>query len=241
MMLIAPAASGCAESDAKDVSALTVYAAASLTTVFTQLGKDFEAANTGTTVTFNFGSSSGLAQQIIAGAPADVFASASTKNMRQVLVAGDAAGPEVFANNVAQIAVAPSSRDKVRSLQDLADSRVKVALCAPAVPCGALAAKVLDAANISVKPVTHGLDVTSTLAYVTSDQVDAAIVYVTDVLAAGNKVVGVPIPVGVNASTAYEIATVTSSKRRLLAETFVRFVLSGGGQRVLVEAGFQTP
>jgi molybdate transport system substrate-binding protein len=220
---------------------VTVFAAASLTAVLTQLGKDFEAAHPGTSVTFSFGPSSGLAQQIIAGAPADVFASASAKNMDQVVAAGDAGPSVTFANNVAQVAVSPDSAGKVASLADLAKRGVKVALCQPAAPCGALAQKVLNAAKVRVKPVTQGLDVKSTLAYVTSGQVDAAIVYVTDVRAAGSKVRGVEIPAAVNASTAYEIARVKAGANAALATAFEEFVLSPTGLSALTAAGFQKP
>jgi molybdate transport system substrate-binding protein len=220
---------------------LTVFAAASLTSSFTELGKDFESAHPGTTITFSFGPSSGLAQQILAGAPADVFAAASAKSMSQVSDAGEATGVETFARNVAEIAVSLKSARKVTTLTDLGKPGVKVALCQPEVPCGALAQQVLAAAKLTVRPVTQGLDVKSTLAYVTSDQVDAAIVYVTDVRVAKGKVLGVQVPAALNASTAYQVATVTSSKSAALATAFERYVLSAAGQRVLRAAGFVAP
>ncbi len=220
---------------------ITVFAAASLTGSFTQLGEQFEAANPGTRVRFSFGASSALAQQIIAGAPADIFASASEKNMKQATDAGDAATPTTFATNTAAIAVSPTSAAKVGTLADLAKPGVKVALCQPEVPCGALAKTVLGKASVTVQPVTQGLDVKSTLAYVTSGEADAAIVYVTDVKAAGGKVVGVQIPSAVNAITAYPIATVKASKNPALAAAFRAFVLSPAGQGVLAEAGFGSP
>ena len=220
---------------------LTVFAAASLTTAFTELAQQFQSAHPGTTVKFSFGASSTLAQQIIAGAPADVFASASPKNMTQVTAAGDAASPKTFATNVAEIAVAPASVAKVSSIADLATSGVKVALCQPQVPCGALAQKVLAKARVTVKPVTEGLDVKSTLAYVTSGQADAAVVYVTDVRVAGAKVKGIEIPAADNASTAYPIATVKASKNAQLAGAFEALVLSSAGQSTLSKAGFAKP
>jgi molybdate transport system substrate-binding protein len=220
---------------------ITVLAAASLTGVFTDLGKQFEAAHPGTTVKFSFGASSALAQQIIAGAPADVFASASPKNMTQVTDAGDATGPKTLATNVAEIAVAPTSASKVTAIGDLAMPGVTVALCQPQVPCGALAQTVLGKSHVTVKPVTQGLDVKSTLAYVTGGQADAAIVYVTDVQAAGSKVKGVEISPADNASTAYPIATVKNSKNTATAMAFEDFVLSPAGQAALKKAGFQTP
>lgn len=220
---------------------ITVFAAASLTEAFTTLGKQFEAAHPGTTVSFSFGSSSTLAQQILQAAPADVFASASATNMQQVTDGGFATDPRTFANNVAEVAVAPSSAGKVTSLADLAKPGIKVALCQPQVPCGALAQKVLTGAGVSVTPVTQGLDVKSTLAYVTTGAADAAIVYVTDVKAAGATVTGVEIPASQNASTAYPIATVKNTKNQPLASAFEDLVLSPAGQSVLSEAGFEKP
>jgi len=218
-----------------------VLAAASLTKVFTALGKQFEARHPGTTVRFSFGASSTLAQQIIAGAPADVFASASSKNMTQVTKAGDARGPKTFATNTAEIAVAPGSAGKVKGIADLAKPGVKVVLCQPQVPCGTLAQTVLSKAKVTVRPVTLGLDVKSTLAYVVSGEADAAVVYVTDVKAAGASVRGVPVPRGDNASTAYPIAIVTATRNAALAAAFEDFVLSPFGRTALSEAGFGVP
>lgn len=219
---------------------VTVLAAASLTKAFTALAAQFEAAHPGTKVVLSFGPSSGLAQQVLAGAPADLFASASPKNMKQVTDAGDASDPRTFARNVAEVAVAPARKASVTSLADLGKPGVKVALCAPTVPCGALALKVLANAHVTLKPVTQGLDVKSTLAYVTSGQVDAAVVYVTDVLAAGSKVVGVPVPAAVNASTDYLLAPVKGG-HTALAQAFEDLVLSPAGRTALSAAGFQAP
>lgn len=234
-------ATACSSSPGAPATTVTVFAASSLTATFTQLAKGFERAHPGTTVRLSFGPSSGLAQQVVAGAPADVFASASPKTMQQVVDAGDATAPTTFARNVAQVAVAPGSSTTVTSLADLAKRGVRVALCAPQVPCGALTQEVLARARVAVRPVTLGLDVKSTLAYVTGGQVDAAVVYATDVLAAGSEVVGVTVPAEVNSSTAYEIATVTSSRHRALARAFEQYVLSRDGQAALARAGFQKP
>jgi molybdate transport system substrate-binding protein len=214
---------------------LTVFAASSLTTTFTKLGADFEARHPGTKVVFSFGASSALAQQVLAAAPADVFASASTSNIHQV--DADVTAVATFARNAAEIAVRPGVR--VSGLADLARPGLKVVLCDSSVPCGALADKVLASAHVRVRPVSRGLDVKTTLGYVTSGAADAAIVYVTDVLAAGRKVTGVPI--AVNATTAYEIAMVKASRHRALAREFEDFVLSADGQGVLAAAGFQKP
>ncbi|MGW5241867.1 molybdate ABC transporter substrate-binding protein [Monashia sp. NPDC004114] len=220
---------------------ITVFAAASLTESFTELGKQFEAAHPGTTVTFSFAASSALAQQINSGAPADVFASASQKNMDQVVSAGGASDAKVFAKNVMEIATPPNNPAGVMSVNDLAKSSVKTALCQPQVPCGSVAEKVFSNAKITVKPVTLEPDVKSVLSKVQLGEVDAGVVYVTDVMAAGDKVKGVEIPADVNASTSYPIAALTKSGNASVAAAFVDFVLSPAGQSVLSGAGFQGP
>lgn len=218
---------------------ITVFAAASLTGSFTELGKQFQTAHPGTTVRFSFGPSSGLATQITNGAPADVFASASPKNMTQI---GSAAKTStVFVKNTMEIAVPPDNPAKVDSVDDLAKKGVKVVLCAQQVPCGATARKVFTNAKISVKPVSNEVDVKSTLNKVTLGEADAGVVYVTDVKAAGAKVDGVEIPDDVNASTDYPIAPLSASKNTDLAQAFVDYVTSPSGLAVLTAAGFTSP
>jgi len=220
---------------------VNVFAAASLKEAFTKLGQQFEAAHPGTKVVFNFGPSSGLATQINAGAPADVFASASAKNMDQVVKAGAAASPTNFASNIMEIAVPPANPAGVTQLSDLAKSAVKVALCQMAVPCGATAAKVFTNAKLTVTPVTQEVDVKSVLTKVSLGEVDAGVVYVTDVLAAGDKVKGIEIPTDVNASTKYPIATLTKAPNKATARAFTDYVLSPDGASVLTTAGFAKP
>jgi molybdate transport system substrate-binding protein len=248
--LAAVAAAGCSSSGPGSSSGagaspsggtITVFAAASLTESFTQLGKQFEAAHPGDTVKFSFGPSSGLAEQITSGAPADVFASAAPANMDQVVSAGDASSPQNFAKNVMEIATPPDNPGNVSSVNDLAKSSVKVALCQPQVPCGVVAAEVFKNAGITVKPVTLQPDVKSVLTQVETGNVDAGMVYVTDVQAAGSKVKGVTIPASDNASTLYPIATINSSKHKSEAQAFMNYVLSPAGQQVLAAAGFQKP
>ena len=235
----APAAS--TGSSGSSTGPIAVFAASSLTGAFTTLGKQFEAAHPGDKVTFSFGPSSGLATQIISGAPADVFASAAPANMQQVVSAGDASSPTNFVKNTMEVAVPPNNPGHVKSLKDLAKSSVKVALCQPQVPCGVTAAAVFSNAKIKVTPVTLEPDVKSVLTKVELGDVDAGMVYVTDVLAAGSKVKGVKIPAGVNASTTYPIATISKSSHKSIAQAFVSYVLSPAGQQVLTAAGFQKP
>ena len=238
---ISTAGSSASASASASTGTITVFAAASLTGTFTQLGKQFEAAHPGDTVKFSFGPSSGLATQITSGAPADVFASAAPANMDQVVSAGDASNPQDFAKNIMEVAVPPNNPAKVTSVNDLAKKSVKVALCQPQVPCGVVAAEVFKNVGITVKPVTLQTDVKSVLTQVELGNVDAGMVYVTDAKAAGTKVKGITIPANENASTLYPIATISSSKHKSEAQAFVAYVLSPAGQNVLAAAGFEKP
>jgi molybdate transport system substrate-binding protein len=220
---------------------VTVFAAASLTESFNKIGEQFQAAHPGVRVTFSFAASSALATQIAGGAPADVFASASAKNMDQVVAGGDAKNPTTFAKNEMEIAVPPANPGNVAAVADLAKPAVKVARCQPQVPCGAVAQQVFGNAKITVKPVTLEPDVKSVLSKVTLGEVDAGMVYVTDVLAAGDKAKGVEIPAEVNASTSYPIAALTGAPNPSAAQAFVDYVLSADGQSVLKAAGFAQP
>ncbi len=220
---------------------VVVFAAASLQEAFSTIAKQFESAHPGVTVKLNFGASSALATQINQGAPADVFASAAPKNMQQVVSAGSASASTTFVKNVMEIAVPPGNPARVNGVNDLAKSSVKVALCQPQVPCGAVAAQVFTHARITVKPVTLEPDVKSTLAKVELNEVDAGVVYVTDVRAAGSKVKAIVIPADVNASTTYPIATLSKAPNPAGARAFVGCVLSPAGQSVLSADGFEKP
>jgi molybdate transport system substrate-binding protein len=220
---------------------VNVFAAASLTESFTTLGKQFETANPGVTVKFNFAASSALAESISQGAPADVFASASAKTMAAVVKDGDAKNPRTFATNTMEIAVPPDNPGKVTSLTDLARPGLKIALCQAQVPCGVTALAAFKKANLTVKAKTLGADVKSVLTTVELGEVDAGVVYRTDVQAAGSKVKGIDIPAGQNASTAYPIATLTKAPNAAAAAAFEKYVLSAAGTEVLTAAGFTAP
>ena len=220
---------------------ITVFAAASLKEAFTTLGRRFEAAHPGTKVVFSFGASSTLAQQIGQGAPADVFASASAATMDQVVSGGAASAPKDFVKNVMEIAVPPGNPAGIATVADLARKGVKVALCQSTVPCGATALKVFRNAGVTVTPVTEEADVKATLSKVQLGEVDAGVVYVTDVRAAGDKVRGIEIPPSVNASTTYPIVALKASSNAATARAFVDYVLSSDGLAVLTAAGFAQP
>jgi len=220
---------------------VTVFAAASLTESFTQIGKDFEAANPGATVKSDFAGSSALATQINQGAPADVFASAAPKNMQTVTDAGNGDGtPVTFVKNQLVIAVAKGNPKGITGLQDLAKPGIKVALCAPEVPCGAAAEKALAAAHVTVKPVTLEQDVKAALSKVTLGEVDVALVYRTDAKAEP-KVDTVEFPESASAINEYPIVVLKNAPNKAGAQAFVAYVLSDKGKAVLTEAGFQAP
>jgi molybdate transport system substrate-binding protein len=217
---------------------ITVFAAASLTESFTQIGKDFEAANPGTKVTFNFAGSSALATQINQGAPADVFASASPANMRTV---SGAETPTTFVRNQLVIAVPKGNPKGIARLADLTKPGLKVALCAEQVPCGAAAKKALAAADVKLTPVTQEQDVKAALSKVKLGEVDAALVYRTDTKAATAHVDGVEFPESAGAINDYPIVVLKDAPNRAGARAFVAYVLSSKAAAVLGQAGFQTP
>ncbi|WP_030434342.1 molybdate ABC transporter substrate-binding protein [Actinoplanes subtropicus] len=221
---------------------LTVLAAASLTETFNQIGKDFEAANPGVKVTFSYGGSSGLAQQITSGAPADVFASASPATMKTVTDAGDASGtPATFVKNQLVIAVPKGNPKGITGLSDLTRAGMKVALCAEQVPCGAAAKKALGAAGVKLTPVTLEQDVKSALSKVKLGEVDAALVYRTDAKAAAPEVDSIEFPESSGAINEYPIVTLKSAPNPVAATAFVAFVQTGPEMKVLTDAGFQKP
>lgn len=221
---------------------LTVSAAASLVTAFGQLQEKFETANPGVDVVLNYGGSSGLAQQIVTGAPVDVFAAANTATMDTVAKAGLVAGtPRIFVTNKLEIAVAPGNPKGIAGFKDLARPDLKVVICARQVPCGSSEKVVEAATGVTVKPVSEESDVTSVLSKVGSGDADAGVVYVTDVRAAGSKVTGIEIPASVNASTEYPIAALSSASNAAGAQAFVAFVVSDAGRAVLSADGFEQP
>ncbi len=209
---------------------LIVFAAASLTGTFTEIGKQFEAAHPGTKVDLQLRVQRDAGQQITQGAPADVFAAASPATMKTVADAGLAGTQTVFVKNKLEIAVPPDNPAEVDNLKDLTDPKVKVALCAEQVPCGAAAVKALGAAGLKVTPVTLEQDVKATLTKVELGEVDAALVYKTDVIASAGKVTGIPFPEADQAINDYPIAPLTKAPAPALARQFVDLVLSQQGQ-----------
>ena len=210
---------------------VTVFAASSLTDVFGDVAAAFEAAHPEVDVTLQFAGSSRLATQINAGAFADVFAAADERTAAQV----DARQVTVFARNRLAIATPPENPAGVTGLDSLRGDDLVLALCAPDVPCGALAEQVggpqLVAAADTREPNVRGV-----LTKVLLGEVDAGVVYATDVQAAGDAVTGIHIDHP--ASTAYPVALLGDSPE---AADFVAFVLSPPAQELLAAAGFGAP
>ncbi|BBX03066.1 molybdate ABC transporter substrate-binding protein [Mycolicibacterium moriokaense] len=232
------ALSACSSSN-KSGEHIMVFAAASLKSTFTEIGEQFIADNPGVSVEFNFAGSSDLVTQLTQGAQADVFASADTKNMDKAAEAGLFAGDPVnFASNTLTIAVAPGNPKQIRSFRDLTKPTLSVVVCAPQVPCGSATKKVEDAVGVTLTPVSEESSVTDVLNKVTSGQADAGLVYVTDAIAAGDEVTGVPFPESADAVNTYPIAVLKSSEHQELARKFIDAVTGDAGQHTLSVAGF---
>jgi molybdate transport system substrate-binding protein len=233
----APAGSGSAAP-----TSLTVFAAASLRTPFTTLGRTFEAQHPGTTVRFSFAGSADLVTQLQQGAPADVLAAADTTTMGRAVADGLVAGaPVPFARNTLEIVVPPDNPARITSFADLATSGVKLVVCAPQVPCGAATQKIEDATATTFRPVSEENAVTDVLGKVESGEADAGLVYVTDAKAAGDRVKAIPFQESHQAVNTYPVATLAGSAHADLAAELVRLVTGSDGQQVLADAGFARP
>ena len=221
---------------------VTVFAAASLTDVFTRLGERLEDTEPGLDVQFSFAGSSALATQLTQGAPADVFASANGAQVQVVTDAGLAEGdPTVFTANVLQIAVPAGNPAGITGLADFGREELTLAVCAPEVPCGAAAGDVFGAAGVTPRPDTQEEDVRAALTKVELGEVDAALVYATDVTATGDAVEGISFPEAEDAVTDYPLCTLAAAPNPEGARAFVDLVLSEEGQQALAAAGFRTP
>ena len=236
-MLLAGCGGGAEDSAAAPVT-LQVFAAASLQEPFEELGEQFEAEHEDVTVEFSFAGSSTLVEQIQQGAPADVFASADTKNMDKLTEAGlEAVDPVDFTTNTLMIAVPAGNPAGVTDLASLTGA-LNLVVCAPEVPCGAATATVEEAAGLEFAPVSEEQSVTDVLNKVTSGEADAGLVYVTDVAKAGDEVEGIEFPEAQEAVNTYPITTVDDSAEPELGQEFVDLVTGEEGQQVLAEHGF---
>jgi molybdate transport system substrate-binding protein len=240
-LLMAAACSGPGASDADLEGEVLVSAAASLTDAFADIEAAFEEANPDVDVILNLGGSSALREQILEGAPADVFASANTSNMDQVVEADEASDPEIFVTNVLQIAVPPGNPGGMTGLDDFAREELFIGLCEEAVPCGDFGRQALENAGVTPSIDTNTPDVRALLTLVEEAELDAGIVYVTDVTSTDGAVEGVDIPDEFNVVATYPIAALADAPNPDAAAAFVAFVLSDEGQAILAEYGFGAP
>lgn len=221
---------------------LNVFAASSLTESFGVLEKQFEAANQGVDVKFNFGGSSSLVAQINEAGGADVFASANESNMEKLVEAGNNAGePALFATNVLQIAVPKGNPKSVKGFADLSKSGTKLVVCDPEVPCGSATEKLEEETGVQLKPVSEEQNVKAVLSKVQANEADAGLVYVTDVRSAGDQVDGVAFPEADQAINKYPIVATKDSEQVELARKFIELVRGQAGQGELKKRGFEIP
>ena len=219
---------------------VVVFAAASLTASFTEIGDAFMTENPHATVTFNFDASSTLVTQIGEGAPADVFASADEANMTKLTDAGGNAGePAVFATNTLQIIVGKGNPKGITGVADLANPDILYVTCAPEVPIGKYGAQVLTNAGVTVTPVSLEENVKGIVTKVTTGEADAGIVYKTDVTAAGDQAEGVDIPADINVMATYPRGVTTDAANPEGAAAWAAFITGSEGQSILAEYGFE--
>jgi len=226
---------------------LTVSAAASLTNAFKEMAPIFEKQNPGTKVLLNFAASGPLLQQIIRGAPVDVFASADQETMTQAQQAGfvKADDQKIFASNTLVVIVPKGGKQNPTELSDLTKSQFqKIAIGLPAiVPVGRYTKSALEKQNLwtTLEPKMIGTQsVRQALDYVARGEVDAGFVYSTDAAITPNEVkrafiVPTEIPI------LYPIAPIKGSQNDVIASKFIAFVGSTQGSGILKSYGFGKP
>jgi len=261
LLLLVGALSACGSSPSGSTATATpapkvtinVFAAASLNSVFAQIGKQFDQAHPGNTTVFNFAGSQALAQQISQGAPADVFASANQTQMNVVVMAGDvdASSSKVFVHNLLTVVLAPNNPGQVMTLQDLAKPGLKLDLAAKTVPAGQYALDFLSKAsadpsfgsdyqkNVLNNVLSYETDVESVLTKVSLGEADAGIVYDSDAASTTGKTLGkLAIPTNLQTEANYPIAPIKGSKNAARAQQFIDYVFSSAGQAALGQFGF---
>jgi len=236
-----------------EATTLTVFAAASLTEAFTEIGENFSAANPGVKAIFNFAGSNQLATQIGEGAPADVFASANATQLNVAIETGRimTGTQRTFVRNRLVVVTPSDNPAGLTGLPDLATPGVKIVFAAEAVPVGQYSLAFLDKAEadgslgagykdaVVANVVSYEENVRAVLAKVTLGEADAGIVYTSDVAASKEGEVGqIEIPDNLNTVASYPIAPLSDSPNLELAQQFMGYVLAPEGQQVLVNYGF---
>lgn len=220
---------------------VVVFAAASLTEVFTDIGDAFTAAHPEADVVFNFAASSELATQIVEGAPADVYASADVQNMDRLTAEVSTGEPRIFATNVSEIVVEDGNPLGITGVEDLADPGLVLVACAPQVPCGRYAMSIFESAGSDVTPDSYEQNVKAVVTKVALGEADVGISYATDVAAAGDDVDGVEIPPEHNPLARYPIVATTAGSNDAGGRAFTELVLGETGRRLLADHGFGVP
>lgn len=221
---------------------IMVFAAATLKPTFTLLAGKFQTDNPGTTVDFDFATSSELATRLTSGAPADVFASGDIAQMDTVAKAGlTETDPVNFASNALVIVTAPGDPKQIHGFADLAKPGVKVVVCREPAPCGALTQRIEDTTGVHLNPVSEEPAMSDVLAKVTSGTADAGLVYLTEARTAGDKVSTVKFAESADATNMYPIAVLKHAAQPALAQRFINLVTGPTGQKVLNQAGFAGP
>ncbi len=239
LVLLSAIGAGCSRADTN--APLLVSVAASLESAFQEIASEFEAQTPGVVVDINTGGSNTLATQIIEGAPVDVFASANNAVMEEVLYWHSATGPvQTFALNSLTIAVPSGNPGFVSGLEDFARVHLVIGLCLPVVPCGSYARESLASAGVLASVDTEEPSVRSLMLKIESGEIDAGIVYASDVVAAAGTVDSILIPDEHNVDVRYPIAVVSTDDSGVAA-AFVEFVMSDDGREILASFGFELP
>ena len=235
-------AAGCSGTDSRSSQEVVVSAASSLTDVFRDMTVAFEEAHPDLDVLLNLGGSAALREQVLEGAPVDVFASANTETMNDVMGAGDVAeSPVVFAINHMVIAVPAGNPSNVAGLDDFARTELFIGLCAESVPCGAFAREVLSSAMVNASVDTNEPDVRSLLFKIGLGEIDAGIVYATDAISAEGDVDVIAIPAEHDVDAEYPIALLAGAPNPSAGSEFIAFVTSEAGVAILQDHGFGLP
>jgi molybdate transport system substrate-binding protein len=226
-------------SDASASGTVTVLAAASLTEAFEELGARLHDEFPDLEVVFSFGPSSGLVEQVLAGAPADILATADTRTMDGALAGGAVSGePTIFARNTLALIVPAGNPGGVTGLADLAREELRVAICAPEVPCGAAAQRLLDAAGVTAAPDTLATDVKEAASLVALGEADASVVYRTDAAAEGEAVETIDVPESDRVVNDYPVAVLADAPNPQAARVVRAAITGEPGQQILGDAGF---
>lgn len=228
---------------------LIVFAAASLTDAFTEIGENFQTANPNVTVTFNFAGSQALRTQLEEGAPADIFASANKTQMEAVIAASliTEGTQQNFLTNKLVVILPADNQAGLSKLEDLANPGIKLVLAAEEVPVGNFARQALDLMNgsfgtdfkdkVLANVVSNEDNVKQVVTKVQLGEVDAGIVYTSDAVAAP-ELQTIEIPSELNVVAKYPIAPVLNSEHADVVQAFIDYVLSDEGQAILEKWGF---